>query len=59
MILALVCAVLSLLAIGAGLFSMTKNQEFREKYTNKLMKARVVAQGFAVLFLVLAFVSGS
>lgn len=46
-------SVLGVLAIG--LFSMVKGGAFNEKYGNKLMQARVILQGAAILFLFLAF----
>jgi hypothetical protein len=42
-------------ALFLGLFSMVKGGEFNKKYSNKLMQARVMLQGAALLFLALAF----
>jgi len=53
----MVVAMLSVLGVMAlGLVSMVKGGEFNEKYGNKLMQARVMLQGAALLFLFLAFV---
>lgn len=49
-------ALLSVLAVlGIGIFSMIKGGEFNEKYGNKLMQARVMLQGLAILLLVLSY----
>ncbi len=45
-------AVLGVLVVG--LISMTKGGDFNKKYGNKLMQARVVLQGVALLFFALA-----
>jgi hypothetical protein len=37
----------------AGLFSFTRGPEFRLKYSNKLMRARIAAQLVAVLLIVI------
>lgn len=51
-------AMLATLAVmGIGLFSMVKGGEFNEKYGNKLMQLRVIMQGAALFFLVLAFMA--
>ena len=40
-----------------GIFSFAFNHEFNKKYGNKLMRARVIAQGVAIaLFALLVFV---
>ncbi len=38
-----------------GIFGMIKGGEFNEKYGNKLMQARVVLQGVAILLLALSY----
>ncbi len=43
--------------LGIGIFSMVKGGEFNEKYGNKLMRARVMLQGLAILFFALAFMT--
>lgn len=44
-------------ALGLGLFAMVKGGEFNKKYGNKLMQARVMLQGVALLLLALAYYS--
>ncbi|MCZ6859890.1 MAG: twin transmembrane helix small protein [Alphaproteobacteria bacterium] len=46
MVIALVAVVLVLLA---GVFTMARGGDFNKKYGNRLMRARVVLQAFAVL----------
>lgn len=55
LIIAGVAMLLTLVAIGLGVFSMAKGPAFREQYGNKLMKARVILQAVAIIMLVLAF----
>ncbi len=51
-------AMVAVLAVmGLGMFSMAKGGEFNKKYSNKLMQARVMLQGFALLMFALAIVS--
>ena len=45
----------TLAVLGAGVISMIRGGEFNRRYGNKLMRARVVAQGMTVLLLLLAF----
>ena len=45
-----------LVALGLGIFSMTKGGAFNAKYGNLLMRARVISQFVALALLVLAFV---
>lgn len=47
---------LVLAVLATGVISMARGGEFNEKYGNKLMQARVIAQGIAILLLFLAFV---
>lgn len=42
-----------------GIISMAKGGEFNKKYGNKLMQARVVLQGFALVLFVAAFLTSS
>ena len=47
-----------LLVLFAGLIAMARGGEFNRKYGNKLMRARVALQAFAVvLFLLFVFVA--
>jgi len=48
-------AVLGVMVIG--IVSMIKGGEFNKKYGNKLMQARVVLQGVALLMLGMAFIT--
>ncbi|HZH25685.1 MAG TPA: twin transmembrane helix small protein [Azospirillaceae bacterium] len=51
MILAMVAVLASL---GIGLFAMVRGGEFARKYSNKMMRARVILQGIAIACFVLA-----
>ena len=51
MTLALIAVIASLLM---GLFVMARGGELNEKYGNKLMQARVLLQGLAILLFILA-----
>ncbi len=59
---ALILLGLALLAVVAilllGLFSMAKGGAFAQKYGNKLMRARIIAQFLAVLLLLAAYLVG-
>lgn len=48
--------ILTLAVLAVGMFAMIKGGEFNEKYGNKLMQARVLFQGLAIMLFVLAFV---
>lgn len=48
-------ATLGILAVG--MVAMIKGGEFNAKYGNKLMRARVMMQGIALLFFALALMS--
>lgn len=48
---------LAVLAIGVG--SFVKGGEFNRKYANKLMRARVATQAFAVLIILLRLWAGA
>lgn len=41
--------------LATGVISMVRGGEFNEKYGNKLMRLRVIAQAVAILLLGLAF----
>ena len=54
----MILAMLAVLAVMVmGIVSMVKGGEFNKKYGNKLMQARVMLQGLALLLLFLAFVT--
>lgn len=59
LVLLIVCMASAVAALGIGLFSMLKGGEFNKKYGNKLMVARVAAQGLAVGTLFLMFLLGA
>ncbi len=52
MVIALVAVVLVLLA---GVFTMARGGDLNKKYGNRLMRARVVLQAFAVLIFAVAW----
>ena len=39
-----------------GIFTMARGGEFNKKYSNKIMRARVILQGLALLFFILLMV---
>ncbi len=47
-----------LASLGVGLFAMARGGEFNKKYGNRLMQMRVALQGLALIFFVLAVISG-
>lgn len=54
----MIVAMLATLAVLVmGLVSMVKGGDFNAKYGNKLMRARVWAQGLALLFFAFAILS--
>lgn len=59
LIAAIIAIALTVLSLSGGLLSMVKGADFREKHANKLMKARVICQGAAIVFLYLAFSTSS
>lgn len=54
-ILMIVAMIAVLASLGLGLFAMVRGGEFNKKYSNRLMQARVMLQGLALAFFVLAF----
>jgi hypothetical protein len=49
-------ATLATLLVGVG--ALGKGGDFNKKYSNKLMRLRVILQGAAILCLVLGWISG-
>ncbi len=49
-------AVLAVLFVG--IFSMVRGGEFNRKYGNKLMRARVILQGVAILLFIVVMTAG-
>lgn len=47
----------TLIVLIIGIVAMLKGGEFNKKYGNKLMNARVILQGVALLFLALAILT--
>ncbi|MDB9776134.1 twin transmembrane helix small protein [Alphaproteobacteria bacterium] len=47
----IICMLVALLVVIIGVIAMAKNGNFNKKYSNKLMKMRVLFQGVAVLIL--------
>ena len=47
----------TLIVLIIGIVAMLRGGEFNEKYGNKLMNARVILQGVALLFLALAILT--
>ena len=45
----------TLAVLFAGVFAMARGGEFNRKWGNKLMRARVVTQGLAILLLLALF----
>jgi hypothetical protein len=52
---ALACMFAVLLSLIGGIFSMARGTEKDHKTSNKMMRARVLFQALAILFLFLAF----
>lgn len=51
-------ALISVMAVLVlGLISMTKGKEFNQKYGNRLMRARVILQGIAVVLVAILLFS--
>jgi hypothetical protein len=50
-----ICMVAVLAALFAGVASMGTTGAFNRKYGNKLMRARILFQALAIVFLLLAF----
>ena len=45
----IVCMFVALLVVLIGVIAMAKNGNFNKKYSNKLMRMRVLFQGIAVI----------
>jgi hypothetical protein len=56
MVLAMVAVLASL---GIGLFAMARGGEFSRKYSNKMMRLRVILQGLALVLFAIAMFSRS
>jgi ABC-type Fe3+-siderophore transport system permease subunit len=58
LVLFLLALAITLGVLFAGLFVMARGGEVNRKYGNKLMRARVIAQGVAVLLFAAAMLIG-
>jgi hypothetical protein len=52
-----IALLLTLAVLFAGVITMGRGGEFNQKYGNKLMRWRVMLQGIAVVFFILAMLS--
>ncbi len=53
----IVAMLLTLAVLAIGMVSMIKGGEFNQKYGNRLMRARVILQGIALVLFALAFMT--
>ena len=53
LILTIIGLAATLITLLVGVFSMARAGEFNKRYSNKLMRLRVMAQGFTVVVFVL------
>ena len=54
----MICASLAVLgSLAIGVYSMARGGEASKKYSNKMMKARVILQGIALLLFMLAMIT--
>lgn len=53
LILTIIGLAATLITLLVGVFSMARAGEFNKRYSNKLMRLRVMAQGFTVIVFVL------
>ena len=57
LILTLIAAVGVVISLLLGFFVMVKGGNTDKKYSNKLMQARIILQGLAILFFILALLT--
>jgi hypothetical protein len=57
-VLVLIAMFITLGVLATGIIAMTKGGEFNAKYGNKLMRARVIAQGVAIALFAIAVMIG-
>jgi hypothetical protein len=56
---ALIVTMIAVLAVlFTGIFAIVRGGEFNRKYGNKLMRARVVLQGVAILLFIVVMTAG-
>ncbi|GAB4236565.1 MAG: twin transmembrane helix small protein [Kiloniellaceae bacterium] len=58
-VLMLIAMFITLGVLATGIIGMARGGEFNAKYGNKLMRARVIAQGCAIALFALAVLFGS
>jgi hypothetical protein len=58
-VLVLIAMFITLGVLATGIIGMARGGEFNAKYGNKLMRARVIAQGVALALFALAVLFGS
>jgi hypothetical protein len=56
-ILGIITAVAVLVCLGVGLVGMARGGDFNRQFGNKLMRARVILQGLALLFFAIAIMA--
>ncbi|HEX9446906.1 MAG TPA: twin transmembrane helix small protein [Dongiaceae bacterium] len=54
-IIALVCAAATLVILLLGIVGLGTGGTFNQRYSNKLMRSRVIFQGLAIVSLIIAF----
>lgn len=59
LVIAILAAVAVVASLATGLVGMARGGEFNAKYGNKLMRARVILQGVAIVFFALALWTAS
>ena len=56
-VLLVIAMLMTLCVLFAGLITMGRGGEFNRKYGNKLMRARVIVQGVAIVIFVIAMLA--
>lgn len=57
-VLVLIAMLITLGVLATGIIAMARGGEFNAKYGNKLMRARVIAQGVAIALFAIAVLLG-
>jgi hypothetical protein len=58
-VLVLIAMFITLGVLATGIIGMARGGEFNQKYGNKLMRARIIAQGVALALFAVAVLVGS
>ena len=58
-VLILIAMLITLAVLATGIIGMARGGDFNAKYGNKLMRARVIAQGVALALFALAVLAGA